>query len=767
MVLTHLKSVRFLLADGHGAHEWVTRQLLGKPLALPKPLKQLAGAFWSCLEFTDLPPCCIHMAYRVAKCSGESVHVFPGPAHAQKNYAEQLRLSPMHFVVDPAARVVQIPWLMEGAFIFSLIGALATASLLHGDLPRKERLEHALSGICLLDFGEIMAKDLAKELGVPKKQLWLDSRTHHTLRDLCASVVLAAYGVHGSVMWPRLTEITLEKRFGRLRNQFCTGQMTAADCWRASGKLMRKELRAWQAAARPQVAKPEAMVSDDSFVAAAQRAFNAALRLAVLCSGRMSDDLRSAYATHFSSTSSSEDVVEVEDEDEDEDAVASGSDGEDVENLLKRVRSSQQFCDTEEPTALRQGCPAQEDTGDQAHSSEIAEATKHVIQADEEGDGVDTSVLPKDGRLTLHAALRGHESFDAAQGDLWRLLCWLRVGPQGCDSGCVPDHWKARDNVLSKKMRWHDCLRRELSLAEQQDKLPAQRQSRQAAWVKVAESQHAHVGGRLPPVLSMHVGHVVVVWHEKAWLPAVVLSCWRNFKKGGGTGAQLCPTELPRGSVHSVRGVLLQPCDGTPGLYRCDLSSRCQIFPLSAVGLRLDSPETVFKRGVDGLQVLLTPESQAAIQQVNDGFGGELPEAKKAAKTKKLIEPIVDNFRRNKQGYRLMQQEVARLLDQQAKVFKDKPILSAENEVRFRKNGANQVISKDAFMRKVPFFFDTYFVQVRQKVQFGLKVKEILDACWREMEQNLRYKDLLGLVSQISVLQPLQLELTGVPADED
>ena len=438
-----------------------------------------------------------------------------------------------------------------------------------------------------------------------------------------------------------------------------------------------------------------------------------------------------------------------------------------MENLLKRVRSSQQFCDTEEPTALRQGCPAQEATGDQAHSSEIAEATKHVIQADEEGDGVDTSVLPKDGRLTLHAALRGHESFDAAQGDLWRLLCWLRVGPQGCDSGCVPDHWKARDNVLSKKMRWHDCLRRELSLAEQQDKLPAQRQSRQAAWVKVAESQHAHVGGRLPPVLSMHVGHVVVVWHEKAWLPAVVLSCWRNFKKGGGTGAQLCPTELPRGSVHSVRGVLLQPCDGTPGLYRCDLSSRCQIFPLSAVGLRLDSPETVFKRGVDGLQVLLTPESQAAIQQVNDGFGGELPEAKKAAKTKKLIEPIVDNFRRNKQGYRLMQQEVARLLDQQAKVFKDKPILSAENEVRFRKNGANQVISKDAFMRKVPFFFDTYFVQVRQKVQFGLKVKEILDACWREMEQNLRYKDLLGLVSQISVLQPLQLELTGVPADED
>ena len=99
MVLTHLKSVRFLLADGHGAHEWVTRQLLGKPLALPKPLKQLAGAFWSCLEFTDLPPCCIHMAYRVAKCSGESVHVFPGPAHAQKNYAEQLRscLRTLHF----------------------------------------------------------------------------------------------------------------------------------------------------------------------------------------------------------------------------------------------------------------------------------------------------------------------------------------------------------------------------------------------------------------------------------------------------------------------------------------------------------------------------------------------------------------------------------------------------------------------------------------------------------------------------------------------
>ena len=52
----------------------------------------------------------------------------------------------MHYVVDPCKESVQIPWCLEGAFIFSLIDGLVISSLLHRNPCRKWRLATALSG---------------------------------------------------------------------------------------------------------------------------------------------------------------------------------------------------------------------------------------------------------------------------------------------------------------------------------------------------------------------------------------------------------------------------------------------------------------------------------------------------------------------------------------------------------------------------------------------------------------------------------------------
>ena len=57
-----------------------------------------------------------------------------------------LRWSPMHFAVDPLADVIKIPWLLQGAFLLSLVGAHIHAATLHACDCREWRLEVAMTG---------------------------------------------------------------------------------------------------------------------------------------------------------------------------------------------------------------------------------------------------------------------------------------------------------------------------------------------------------------------------------------------------------------------------------------------------------------------------------------------------------------------------------------------------------------------------------------------------------------------------------------------
>ena len=52
----------------------------------------------------------------------------------------------MHFVTDPLANPVKIPWVLEGAFLISLVGAHVSASTLHANQCREWRLETAMTG---------------------------------------------------------------------------------------------------------------------------------------------------------------------------------------------------------------------------------------------------------------------------------------------------------------------------------------------------------------------------------------------------------------------------------------------------------------------------------------------------------------------------------------------------------------------------------------------------------------------------------------------
>ena len=90
--------MRHILCDGHGSHKWIVNWLLGLETPLSEELRQQVG-FFKDLKFLDLPVCCLPIGIRIAYYGNESVHVFNGIAHCQKNVASQLRspLRTVHF----------------------------------------------------------------------------------------------------------------------------------------------------------------------------------------------------------------------------------------------------------------------------------------------------------------------------------------------------------------------------------------------------------------------------------------------------------------------------------------------------------------------------------------------------------------------------------------------------------------------------------------------------------------------------------------------
>ena len=91
-VLAKASSVRYIVCDGHGSHEWLHRFLLGQEVAISEEVLQLLP-FWRELEKVDLPPTSFPIGYRLVKYEGVSLHYFGGVAHIQKNFVEQLRSS--------------------------------------------------------------------------------------------------------------------------------------------------------------------------------------------------------------------------------------------------------------------------------------------------------------------------------------------------------------------------------------------------------------------------------------------------------------------------------------------------------------------------------------------------------------------------------------------------------------------------------------------------------------------------------------------------
>ncbi|CAK9110511.1 unnamed protein product [Durusdinium trenchii] len=337
-VLDQAPSVKYIVADSHGSHEWIRRKLLGQSVPIPDSLVQQVP-FFSKLAWSDLPEVPFPLPYRLVSHpdTGQTIHCVPRPAHLQKNFAEQLRsplrcihfgskftdfsaaldlglfpvafigtdsmsdwqaallLSPLNFVVDPCQSPVIIPWALEGAFLMSLIGAHVNASVLHGNLCRKWRLEVAFTGSWAECHLIMFSKHLQQPPKYPSTQVWLDGTTHRNLKDALGSVILILWSQDvPPLWWHRLTERNLEKRFGRCRQFFPNSQMSVGDYWRSSARIMRQDVKSFDAKREEQLPAPQPLSKND-FQEIAVRSLKAAMRLSSMCSGCKLEDLQSDF----------------------------------------------------------------------------------------------------------------------------------------------------------------------------------------------------------------------------------------------------------------------------------------------------------------------------------------------------------------------------------------------------------------------------------------------------------------------------------------
>ena len=405
-------------------------------------------------------------------------------------------------------------------------------------------------------------------------------------------------------------------------------KLSAADFWRSSATNMRKELKTWRDQEGSPVVHDSGPVSSTTFAEVTDTAFAAALKMMSLCSGRSEQDLRSTYVMSKSCSKLRASAMNEDCDDQDQD----GPDPPETtaEDLMHHVRDSQALSramdvdgegDPEIKCDDARGMLLHERSKGHRGDPKIAAATAEVCDmgTDEPPKASAAEAVHPQEKLqkeietlkknTLAAALQSCENLEAAKHGLWLLLCYLRLGPRGCDSEVVKSHYHTRASLQTKVQKWHDAVRHQIAVVEAQERMPATRSSRVAGWVQNCEQLREQHMPTLPSTLSMHTGQVIAAYAHKTWHPALILSVWRAYKKG--TGSQLAWREISRGAVNCARVVLFRHKghQDHDNVFVCDSMSEFLVLGLENLGVRLDTENMRQKKGIDGTKIQLTEDT--------------------------------------------------------------------------------------------------------------------------------------------------------------
>ena len=228
----------------------------------------------------------------------------PGPAHAQKNWARQMRafsrglffgrlpidiaalaelgvppaafqgtdpqsdkeccllLSP-HFCVQnvesaqacqdktesalqvSSCLLPQVPWSLYGFLAMNTTAAMSIASLLHADMSSADRCFNAVAGYALLDLANLFRCEAAELSGQTPDSSFLHPVTLRNLQQVAGASVLLTLGAPEGLRLKRsrLSELKIEQWFSLLRRQFSNAAKNVRDYIQASARQQRRHLQ--------------------------------------------------------------------------------------------------------------------------------------------------------------------------------------------------------------------------------------------------------------------------------------------------------------------------------------------------------------------------------------------------------------------------------------------------------------------------------------------------------------------------------------------
>lgn len=132
---------------------------------------------------------------------------------------------------------------------------------------------------------------------------------------------------------------------------------------------------------------------------------------------------------------------------------------------------------------------------------------------------------------------------------------------------------------------------------------------------------------------------------------------------------------------------------------------------------------------------------------------GEEPKVKKPRGPRYIV-PCVENFRRSKAGFRLIAQELRRLLKEQARTMPEKALLDHNGtNVQFAYQGKKGTVTLAELEAKAGHFFASYLIQVKKKVLWGSRVQSWLAEIEKSITKDYKSKSLHELVWLINSSQ--------------
>ena len=343
----------------------------------------------------------------------------------------------------------------------------AEAPVTHQTMKMEDRVLNAMSGFVALDLFRLVADSQCAKAGLPKGSFFLAAEIarnlqHCVLGLLQVCVSKSAHGCPFRHGYGRLSEISIEQWFGRLRTQSTSAELSTRSFWNAAARDMLK----CRYKNKDQTSPPEDLlepISAAEFYQASEKAFKAALRLVSWCAGITPESLQNTYDNWCTSGMHRQDGPLLGDEYDDyETSAPEGpkSKAEQTKSTLKHIVDEATLQENEEDA------PEDADAEPDLMSHDLrgfpdGEDLQKLLQdtlADDDSGNVNSEEggAPDGVPRNLHHALwtMGPRSTDTEVLDsLWRLTMALRHWSGGSDRQWIANPRNCRRK--SGKLNWH------------------------------------------------------------------------------------------------------------------------------------------------------------------------------------------------------------------------------------------------------------------------------------------------------------------------